>query len=242
MMIYILLAAYFLADFSFQPAKLAIRKRKNFSYLAVYSAVYAAVFFPILFVLVKVRYAFLAYFFIVILHPLIDRSKILLERKYEDKTCKFILFLVDQVLHILLILVVCFTFQLEEHTSFIYGKLMEWNHFRELVIYVLIFAIIWDPASVFIKNLFQYLDRSNSGIAADEEPQIGRIIGKLERLIISILILCDQFGAVGFVLTAKSIARFKQLEDRNFAEKYLVGTLTSTVIAFIVTLVLGLAI
>ena len=106
----------------------------------------------------------------------------------------------------------------------------------------MIFAIIWDPASVFIKNLFQYLDRSNSGIAADEEPQIGRIIGKLERLIISILILCDQFGAVGFVLTAKSIARFKQLEDRDFAEKYLVGTLTSTVIAFIVTLVLGLAI
>lgn len=39
-------------------------------------------------------------------------------------------------------------------------------------------------------------------------------------------------------MTAKSIARYKQLEDKNFAEKYLVGTLTSVLIAFLTTIVL----
>jgi len=36
-----------------------------------------------------------------------------------------------------------------------------------------------------------------------------------------------------FELTAKSVARFKQLEDRDFAEKYLIGTLTSLALALI---------
>ena len=42
----------------------------------------------------------------------------------------------------------------------------------------------------------------------------------LEREIILILGLMGQFGAIGFVLTAKSLARFRQLEDKEFAEKY----------------------
>ena len=40
-----------------------------------------------------------------------------------------------------------------------------------------------------------------------------------------------QFGAIGFVLTAKSLAKFKRLENKSFAEKYLVGTLLSAFIA-----------
>ncbi len=239
MMIYILLTAHFLAEFSFQPAGLARGKRENFRFLAVHSAIYAGVFLTPLFLLVKFRYAFPAFILIVILHILLDWGRTLLEGKCEDRHSRFALFLADQVLHISVISIVCFFFRLWEHTGFVYGNLMKWNHFEEFVIYFLIFVIIWDPASVFVKNLFLYLENSNTGITAEEEPQIGRIIGKLERLIISILILCDQFGAVGFVLTAKSIARFRQLEDKNFAEKYLVGTLTSTVIAFITTLVLS---
>ena len=43
---------------------------------------------------------------------------------------------------------------------------------------------------------------------------------------------------MGFVLTAKSIARFKQMENKDFAEKYLIGTLTSFLIALISVLIL----
>ena len=52
------------------------------------------------------------------------------------------------------------------------------------------------------------------------------------------LLLNNQFGLIGFVLTAKSIARFKQMEDKNFAEKYLIGTLTSFLIVLITILIL----
>ncbi|HZK72111.1 MAG TPA: DUF3307 domain-containing protein, partial [Clostridia bacterium] len=59
----------------------------------------------------------------------------------------------------------------------------------------------------------------------------GYLIGVLERVIILTLGLNGQIGAIGFVLAAKSLARFNQLNDKSFAEKYLVGTLLSVAIA-----------
>jgi hypothetical protein len=38
-------------------------------------------------------------------------------------------------------------------------------------------------------------------------------------------------AAVGFVVAAKTLARFKQLDDRDFAEYYLLGTLASVAVA-----------
>lgn len=63
------------------------------------------------------------------------------------------------------------------------------------------------------------------------EPRMGRTIGILERLILLTLILLDQWGALGLILTAKSVARFKELEDRRFSEYYLIGTLSSSLVA-----------
>lgn len=59
----------------------------------------------------------------------------------------------------------------------------------------------------------------------------GRTIGILERWLIVTLILISQYALLGLVLTAKSIARYKQLEHADFAEYYLLGTLYSTLIA-----------
>ena len=38
-------------------------------------------------------------------------------------------------------------------------------------------------------------------------------------------------AAIGFVVAAKTLARFKQLDDRRFAEYYLLGTLASVSVA-----------
>jgi len=59
----------------------------------------------------------------------------------------------------------------------------------------------------------------------------GRAIGILERALALTLMLLGQYGAVGLVVAAKSIARFKALEDREFAEYFLVGTLASLLLA-----------
>lgn len=62
----------------------------------------------------------------------------------------------------------------------------------------------------------------------------GRTIGVLERALTLTLVLLGQYGALGLVVAAKSLARFKALEDREFAEYFLIGTLASLLLALVV--------
>src|SRR5438876_2154639 len=64
----------------------------------------------------------------------------------------------------------------------------------------------------------------------------GRAIGALERGLAFTLVLLGDYAAVGWIIAAKSLARFKQLEDREFAEYFLVGTLASFLLALLVGL------
>jgi len=66
----------------------------------------------------------------------------------------------------------------------------------------------------------------------------GRLIGILERTITLVLIVLGQWAAIVLLLAAKSIARFEELKERRFAEYYLVGTLTSILVAILTGLVL----
>ena len=61
--------------------------------------------------------------------------------------------------------------------------------------------------------------------------RVGEAIGVLERLLIVTFVLTGAEAAVGFVIAAKTLARFKQLDDRGFAEYYLLGTLASVSVA-----------
>ena len=67
--------------------------------------------------------------------------------------------------------------------------------------------------------------------------RIGATIGALERLLIVVFVLAGAEAAVGLVIAAKTIARFKQLDDRGFAEYYLLGTLASVSVAILSGLV-----
>jgi hypothetical protein len=71
-------------------------------------------------------------------------------------------------------------------------------------------------------------------------PRIGATIGALERLLIVALILTGAEAAIGLVIAAKTLARFRQLDDRPFAEYYLLGTLASVSVA-LMSGMLGLA-
>ena len=83
------------------------------------------------------------------------------------------------------------------------------------------------------------------GFAAGSEPgpeRVGASIGILERLIVCVLVLAGQAAAIGFVIAAKTLARFRQLDDRHFAEYYLVGTLASVTLALSTSIVAEAAI
>jgi hypothetical protein len=76
---------------------------------------------------------------------------------------------------------------------------------------------------------------------ADEEKPIdtreynaGRIIGILERVIVYFLVLNAQYGAIGLILAAKGVTRFRGLDEREIAEYVLIGTLLSTLLAMLV--------
>ncbi|HEY0945090.1 MAG TPA: hypothetical protein VGD81_07470, partial [Opitutaceae bacterium] len=71
----------------------------------------------------------------------------------------------------------------------------------------------------------------NDGMVDAGEYNRGRVIGLLERALIYFFVLNGQFGAIGFTLAAKGFTRFKELEDRGFAEYVLIGTLLSSSLA-----------
>ncbi len=67
-----------------------------------------------------------------------------------------------------------------------------------------------------------------------EEYNAGRVIGVLERYLIYTIILSSaNNNAIAFIIAAKTFARFKQLDERHFAEYMLVGTLISTMAAIL---------
>jgi hypothetical protein len=67
--------------------------------------------------------------------------------------------------------------------------------------------------------------------AVDTADNVGAVVGVLERLLVVLLILGHAEIGIGLVVAAKTLARFKQLDERPFAEKYLVGTLASVTVA-----------
>jgi hypothetical protein len=59
----------------------------------------------------------------------------------------------------------------------------------------------------------------------------GRIIGNIERLMLMAFVALQAYQALAFLLTAKGFLRSKDLEQIDFAEYFLVGTLISSCIA-----------
>ncbi|MHA1993243.1 MAG: hypothetical protein ACW97Z_01755 [Candidatus Hodarchaeales archaeon] len=66
----------------------------------------------------------------------------------------------------------------------------------------------------------------------------GKKIGQVERAIILTFALMGEFGTISFVFVAKSMARFEQLKERQFAEYYLLGTLLSIFFALFTAIII----
>lgn len=61
----------------------------------------------------------------------------------------------------------------------------------------------------------------------------GALIGFLERVLTLTFVLLGDYTAIALVFAAKSIARYKKLEDQDFAEYYLIGTFASILFALL---------
>ena len=188
MIVAILISVHLLADFLFQSSAVIERKRQERKFLFLHCFIYFIVFEILFFTLFQCKKVFLLGLIISILHLLF--------------------FLLSQLLHIVMLVGLYYIFNLENLTNNFYIKLQGYANFKTIIFYILIFSIILDPASVFIRKLFISISPKTYTKIYSEELKAGNIIGKLERIIIAIFLLNNQFGVIGFVLTAKSIARF----------------------------------
>jgi hypothetical protein len=59
----------------------------------------------------------------------------------------------------------------------------------------------------------------------------GRLIGNLERLILTIVVAAGSYAALAFLVAAKGLVRSEGLQKRDFAEYFLVGSLSSVLVA-----------
>ena len=237
MILLILIITHLLLDFTFQTSKLAERKRTGFKHLFIHGIIYFIGMSLVCATLLNTKNALISTAALSLSHFVIDYIRQKMEIKFKSDIRQFLFFISDQLLHLIIIIATYIILNLNEGVSQIYSSISDYKYFTNTVLYILLFVIIWDPVAVFIKKIFCHILKGNDSLEQDE-LQMGNIIGKLERIIISVLVLLNQYGAVGFVLTAKSIARYKQLEDKQFAEKYLVGTLSSILISLVVTVII----
>ncbi len=88
---------------------------------------------------------------------------------------------------------------------------------------------IWG-GTVFVRTVLDPYARTQS-LVNEEEMRRGRMIGNMERLLIYFLALAEIWSLASVTVAVKAIARFKKLEEKTFAEYFLIGTLASLLYA-----------
>lgn len=244
MILLLLFIAHLIGDFVFQTAKIATKKQNNFSELLYHSLLYAITVGLFLGVSVNIYHAIIPFLIISISHFIIDFTRIFIEKKAKQQH-KLLLFFIDQIMHISIIILMYFVFNIYSDKDSILESIIQNYGFQlvnNTIVYTLIYLIMLQPSAVVVKKVFFHISNEdinvNSNSQLSQTKYAGYLIGILERIIIATLVLQGEMSTIGFVLAAKSLARFKQLEDQDFAEKYLVGTLISVAISIILTLFL----
>lgn len=174
-------------------------------------------------------------------HLAIDKCKVEYDKKKKDKGLESFLF--DQIAHFFLI-GACYLFIKDIHINWIantlgsfitsnypiFVNLTKQNAFIGIVI--LAGYIFNFKGATFItkKVLVKYLPiKENDGI-----KNAGEAIGNLERILILTLVLQNNYTTIGVVLAGKTLARYKKLDEKNFAEYFLIGSFTSIIVAFLI--------
>ncbi|MFL8968448.1 DUF3307 domain-containing protein [Helcococcus kunzii] len=105
------------------------------------------------------------------------------------------------------------------------------NSRQELKLFLVV--LVTKPANILFKIGFKKYNIKS--VDTETEIGAGALIGSLERILSIIFLSMGQVSAIGLIYTAKSIARFKEIEEnKRFAEYYLIGTLYSILYAIIV--------
>jgi hypothetical protein len=220
------ITAHLLADFNFQPQTWCdIKNSKAISNVYFY---HIAVVFVCSWTLSFSVFFWWAALLIAVVHFLLDVIKSYLFRKGIRE---IYLFFMDQILHLAIIAAVVYLFSKK--------GLIQFPFFVTLNTAFILFAVIASSkfSNIFIKKYMEANDIISSiQKNSNNLLKAGRLIGFLERVLSFILISFDQFAAVGFIIAAKSILRFKDTDTAK-TEYLLIGSLLSFGIAILLGII-----
>lgn len=224
--IYQLLIAHILADFFLQTDAMNKGKhstgRTRWKHLVLHSMIHALTAYIIV---VQWTWWYIPVV-IGISHFLIDTAKCLSKK---DTTGMFVL---DQCAHIVVIISLTIaTISAEEIKTLLCHLNILDTHFLK---WMLAYGLMLKPCSIFMSKLLGKW--ALQGTEETSLPEAGQWIGYMERILILTFILTDHIEGVGFLLAAKSIFRFGDLnkaKDIKTTEYVMIGTMTSFSIAII---------
>ncbi len=175
----------------------------------------------------------------------------------QNKLFDLICFVTDQIIHIIIILALWKEFNFEINnllfswvTNLIEPKnIAAFSSFEivntnlktakiiipsinTIILTSIIYLSIGFGGAIFIRKYLDFFSPPSSNVNISSNAS-GKHIGILERIMIITFILNDSIGSIAFILAAKSLARFNLLNDKDFAEYYLLGTLFSTLLGII---------
>lgn len=218
----LLLIAHFLGDYHLQSEVLSQAKNEYKNALIKHLAIHGGLL--LLVWLVSGHLELFPLFIIVwFSHILIDLIKTRMQKMWVNHA-KYLLqiYIIDQLAHIGTILVTSLVLFPETNALSIWipDTILKW---------LLLTVLITKPANITFKVLFsQYQNFSTTPQKDPTVPGAGAMIGNLERILSAVFLSLSALSSIGLIYTAKSIARFKLIEEnQGFAEYYLIGTLFS---------------
>lgn len=223
----LLCAGHLLADFLFQTHWMVTGKRARLGPLLAHGAEVLIVQALVLLPFVSNRaFAWAPLMVIALAHVAIDAFKVRVEARWGRRLLWFGL---DQLLHFGVLIAAASLLARAPATQIREG--LDPATLTRFALVSGIYAFNVNGGSAVVSAVLAGFRPENAASPSADEFHAGHVIGILERMVMLTLVWLGQWGALGFVLTAKSVARFKELESREFAETYLVGTLTSFLVA-----------
>ncbi|MBC7828072.1 MAG: DUF3307 domain-containing protein [Chitinophagaceae bacterium] len=243
-----LLIAHCLTDFFMQPDHWVADKKKN-TWRSKYLWYHGLVTGIIAWVFVWNLYVWWAILLITGTHILIDTLKLSFGHRTTKVGTEFRLFIIDQILHITVIVVIWLWIIGGWHKMNLLAREILPDY--RILLRMFGYLIMAGPVGFVI----QFLTRRWSAEinTQDSLKDAGRWIGILERILILTLVYINEFAAIGFLITAKSLLRVidkpftpgnepsltKPFSARKHTEYVLIGTFLSFAIAIITGLLIN---